>query len=149
MVFRKNWPPDSLSIIWIERQAALLRRRAAGELIKDVELDWLNLAEEIEAVGSNTRRDLRHGLARLLQHLPKCHYQPELRSRSWRAAIRTRRQEIEDLLADNPSLRPRLPEFLLRYLPAARADALEGNKPARSARIVAVHHRAGTWRRIA
>ena len=80
---------DEDFILWTERQATLLRRRAAGELINDVELDWLNLAEEIEAIGGNTRRELRHRLARLLQHLLKWHYQPEQRSRSWRATIRT------------------------------------------------------------
>jgi Domain of unknown function DUF29 len=112
-------------VLWTERQATLLRRRAAGELINDAELDWLNLAEEIEAVGGNTRRELRHRLARLLQHLLKWHYQPEQRSRSWRATIRTQRQEIEDLLADNPSLRVRLPEFFSAAYPRARVDALE------------------------
>jgi hypothetical protein len=92
--------------LWTEQQATLLRRRAAGELTNDAALDWLNLAEEIEAVGGNTRRELRNRLASLLQHLLKWHYQPELRSRSWRATIRTQRQEIEDLLADNPPCGP-------------------------------------------
>jgi hypothetical protein len=116
---------DEDFILWTERQATLLRRRAAGELINDGELDWLNLAEEIEAIGGNTRRELRHRLARLLQHLLKWHYQPEQRSRSWRATVRTQRQEIEDLLADNPSLRARLPEFVAAAYPRARADALD------------------------
>jgi hypothetical protein len=68
--------------LWSEQQAALLRRRAAGELINEAELDWYNIAEEIESVGGNTRRELRNRLARLLQHLLKWHYQPEHRSRS-------------------------------------------------------------------
>jgi hypothetical protein len=116
---------DEDFILWTEQQATLLRRRAAGELINDAELDWQNLAEEIEAVGGNTRRELRHRLVRLLQHLLKWHYQPERRSRSWRATIRTQRQEIEDLLADNTSLRAKLPEFFAVAFPRARADALE------------------------
>ena len=116
---------DEDFILWTEQQATLLRRRAAGELINDTELDWQNLAEEIEAVGGNTRRELRHRLTRLLQHLLKWHYQPERRSRSWRATIRTQRQEIEDLLADNPSLRAKLPAFVAAAYPRARADALD------------------------
>ena len=36
---------------WSERQAALLRRRAAGDLANAAELDWPNIAEEIEDVG--------------------------------------------------------------------------------------------------
>jgi hypothetical protein len=116
---------DEDFVLWTEHQATLLRRRAAGELINDAELDWLNLAEEIEAVGGNTRRELRNRLARLLQHLLKWHYQPELRSRSWRATIRTQRQEIEDLLAENPSLRPRLSELAAAAYRRARTDALD------------------------
>jgi hypothetical protein len=40
--------------LWTEQQAALLRRRAAGELVNDADLDWQNIAEEIEAAGGNT-----------------------------------------------------------------------------------------------
>ena len=116
---------DENFILWTEQQATLLRRRADGDLVNDAELDWRNLAEEIEAVGGNTRRDLRNRLTRLLQHLLKWQYQPELRSRSWRATVRTQRQEIEDLLADNPSLRAKLPEFITAAYPRARAAALD------------------------
>ena len=42
---------DSDILIWSERQADLLRRRAAGELVNDAALDWPNIAEEIEDVG--------------------------------------------------------------------------------------------------
>ena len=41
---------DSDIVEWSEHQAGLLRRRAAGELVNDAELDWSNIAEEIEAV---------------------------------------------------------------------------------------------------
>ena len=116
---------DEDFVLWTEQQATLLRRRAAGELVNDVELDWLNLAEEIEAVGRNTRRKLRNRPATLLRQLLKWQYQPVLRSRSWRATIRTQRQEIEDLLTDNPSLRARLPEFVAAAYPRARAATLD------------------------
>jgi predicted nucleic acid-binding Zn-ribbon protein len=110
---------------WSERQAELLRRRAAGELANEAEIDWQNIAEEIESVGDNTRHELRNRLARLLQHLLRWHYQPEHRSRSWQSTIRTQRQEIEDLLADNPSLKSKLPELFLTAYPRARTDALD------------------------
>jgi hypothetical protein len=42
---------DDDILVWSERQADLLRRRAAGELINEAELDWPNIAEEIEDVG--------------------------------------------------------------------------------------------------
>src|SRR5438270_13014652 len=41
---------DTDILTWSERQAALLRRIAAGERIND-EVDWPNVVEEIESVG--------------------------------------------------------------------------------------------------
>jgi Domain of unknown function DUF29 len=140
---------DEDFVLWTEQQASLLRRRAAGELVNDSELDWLHLAEEIEAVGGNTRRELRHRLVRLLQHLLKWQYQPELRSRNWRATIRTQRKEIEDLLVDNPSLRPRLPEFFAAAYSRARDAALEEDGAAQPACSITVHRRTGAWRCVA
>jgi hypothetical protein len=32
---------------WSERQAALLRERAAGKLVNEADLDWTNLAAKI------------------------------------------------------------------------------------------------------
>ena len=40
---------------WSERQGALLRRLAAGERVNDADLDWPNIAEEIETVGRSER----------------------------------------------------------------------------------------------
>jgi Domain of unknown function DUF29 len=115
---------DTDLLTWSERQAALLRRRAAGELVNDAAIDWSNVAEEIESVGRSERRELRNRLARLLQHLLKWRYQPEHRSRSWRTTIATQRREIEALLADSPSLRPTLPDVLAIAYRAARDDAI-------------------------
>jgi hypothetical protein len=111
--------------LWTEQQSLLLRRRAAGDLVNEAELDWLNLAEEIEAVGANTRRELRSRLVRLLQHLLKWHFQPDMRSRSWRATIRHQRQEIDDLLLENPSLLGKLSALFQAAYPRARSEALE------------------------
>ena len=111
-------------VLWSERQTDLLRRRAAGELVNDTGLDWTNIAEEIEAVGSSQRRELRSRMIRLLQHLLKWHYQPELRSRSWRATIAVQREDIEALLEDSPSLRRTLPDVLPRAYRSAREHAL-------------------------
>jgi hypothetical protein len=116
---------DTDILLWSERQAELLRRLAEGEQIDTDDLDWTNLAEEIEAVGISQRRELSNRMVRLLHHLLKYHYQPELRSRSWRSTIRTQRREIGDLLADSPSLRPTLAAALVRAYPNARQDALD------------------------
>ena len=46
---------DTDIVQWSQQQAELLRRRAAGELVNDADLDWPNIAEEIESVGNEQR----------------------------------------------------------------------------------------------
>ena len=110
--------------VWAEQQAALLRRLAAGERVNNAEPDWLNIAEELEAVGRSERRELRSRMERLLQHLLKWHHQPDYRSRSWQSTIRIQRREINAILDDNPSLRQTLPAVLTAAYPAARTEAM-------------------------
>jgi hypothetical protein len=43
---------DDDILLWSERLAGLLRRRAAGHPVNDAEIDWPNVAEEIESVGN-------------------------------------------------------------------------------------------------
>jgi hypothetical protein len=43
-------------VLWSEHQAALLRRIIAGELVNSAEIDWPNIAEEIESMGRSERR---------------------------------------------------------------------------------------------
>ena len=47
-------------LTWSEQQAALLHRIARGELVNSAELDWPNIAEEIE---SADRAAARGGIA--------------------------------------------------------------------------------------
>jgi len=97
---------------WSERQAALLRERAAGTLVNEADLDWTNIAEEIESVGINQKREVRRRLARICQHLLKWAFQPELQSRSWHATLAIQRRELKDVLKDSPSLKPFVAEVL-------------------------------------
>jgi hypothetical protein len=60
---------DTDILRWSERQADLLRRRAAGELINEAELDWPNIAEEIEDVGSNRLHAVESLLVQALRHM--------------------------------------------------------------------------------
>ena len=91
---------------WANQQAALLR---AGDLsAADVE----NIAEEIESMGRTEKRELVSRLGVLLTHLLKWQFQPGRRGMSWRATIRNQRRDLVDHLADNPSLKARLPEAL-------------------------------------
>lgn len=93
---------------WTRDQADLLR---GGRLTA---LDVEHLAEELESMGARERRELTNRLKVLIAHLLKWQCQPELRSRSWDATIREQRLSLQDLLDDNPSLRPLLDDQLNR-----------------------------------
>jgi hypothetical protein len=104
---------------WTKEQADALRRRATNAL------DWDNLAEEIESLGSSQRREIRSRLKILLVHLLKWKHQPEGRCGSWRGSIREARDQIEDLLEENPSLRTYPEECLPKAYASARRKALD------------------------
>lgn len=103
---------------WTKEQADALRRRAPNAL------DWDNLAEEIESLGSSQRREIRSCLKVLLVHLLKWKHQPEGRCGSWRGSIAEARDQIEDVLEENPSLREYPEEALPKAYARARAKAL-------------------------
>ena len=75
-------------------------------------LDIVNLVEEIESLGKQQRQELENRLAILLGHLLKWDYQPERRSKSWKATIREQRRAIQRLMQANPSLKPYLEEAI-------------------------------------
>lgn len=61
-------------------------------------------------MGRQERRELANRLQILLGHLLKGQYQSGRRRASGEAAIAVQRDDIQDLLRDNPSLKPFLPE---------------------------------------
>ncbi|WKT80273.1 DUF29 domain-containing protein [Thermosynechococcus sp. PP45] len=99
---------------WTLEQAKLLKAGDFGHL------DIAHLVEEIEALGRQERRELENRLGILIGHLLKWDYQPQKRSKSWRATIREQRRAVEKLISQNPSLQP--------YLPQAIAEAYESGK---------------------
>lgn len=107
---------------WANEQAALLR---AGRLS---EADIEHVAEEIETMGKTEKRELISRLKVLLMHLLKWRFQPGGRSTSWRLTIAEQRREVVDHLADNPSLKAKLPETMdSAYGGAVLAAARETN----------------------
>mgnify|MGYP000991017690 CR=1 len=94
---------DSDYCRWVGVMADRLRNRDAGAL------DWENLTEEIEDLGRMIRLELQRRLRTLLIHLLRWQLQPELRDGStWRGVICEQRFQIEDLLEESPSLKPKL-----------------------------------------
>lgn len=91
---------------WTQEQASLLR---SGQLS---ELDTQNLLEEIEAMGRSELRELVNRLKVLLIHLLKWKHQPSFRGRSWLLTIEEQRNQVDDVIGDNPGLKPKLPKAL-------------------------------------
>lgn len=109
---------------WANRQAALLR---AGRFDA---ADIAHIAEEIESMGRTEKRELISRLGVLLMHLLKWRFQPTLRGPSWRATIKVQRRELARHLADNPSLKAKLPDAMVdaygdAVLNAARETGLD------------------------
>src|SRR5271169_2992029 len=102
---------------WLMEQARHLRQSRLDALDRD------NLAEEIEALGREQFNKLVSALRVLMLHMLKWDHQTALRSRSWVLSIEEQRLEIADVLADNPGLRPRIAEAIVRAYRRARIEA--------------------------
>jgi hypothetical protein len=115
---------DSDFYAWSLEQAALLRAGRAGEA------DLEAIAEEIESMGKTEKRELVSRLTVLLLPLLKWRCQPAGPGNSWRLSIANARDEIADLLSDNPSLKAVLDEVTASaYRYARRNAAIETDLP--------------------
>ena len=109
---------------WAMGQAELIRRRSANEI------DWENVAEEIEGLGRQQRSELRSRLIVLLHHLLKWEVQTERRGRSWLSTIVEQRDQIAVELRDSPSLKVSQDEiFKEAYSTARKKAAIETRLP--------------------
>jgi hypothetical protein len=99
---------------WAREQVALLR---AGRFeAVDVE----HVAEELEGLSKSEFSRLRSTLRVLLMHMLKWDQQPEHRTPSWIFSIREQRRRFDDVLRENPGLKPRLAEARDAAYPDAR-----------------------------
>ncbi len=116
---------DSDFYLWTQRAAEGLR---AGNLASD---DLERAAEEIADMGKRDRRELQSRMMVLVMHLIKWAAQPQLRETStWLATINEQRTQIEDVLAQSPSLRAFLAIDLPSvYTKAAKQAAIETRIP--------------------
>ena len=97
---------------WVQDQVDALRQRR----IKDV--DWENVAEEIDDLGKSEKRALRSQLARLVEHLLKIEHAPaRIRSanlRAWEVSVRYARRAVLEMLEENPRLKSELKKIFAR-----------------------------------
>jgi hypothetical protein len=107
---------------WALEQARVLRERRATEL------DWDNLAEEVEDLARRDAHALQNNCEVLIAHLLKLtHASESLRRRNlrlWRLHIRNARRRIADLLAENPGLKKRTSESFSKAWPYGRDEAI-------------------------
>jgi hypothetical protein len=110
---------------WLIAQARALRTHQPAFL------DWAGIAEELESMAASEKRELKSRLIVLTAHLLKWRYasaQRPLHEASWRKTIREQRRALNDLLADNLSLKG-LPHTLLEstslYREHVRPDAVD------------------------
>ena len=102
---------------WVQQQAELLR---SGQFDQ---LDLENLLEEVESLGRSEKRALTSQIIRLYWHLLKWQYQPHKRSNSWAFSIEDARDEILELLDENPSFRRDLANWIVKSYEQARKKA--------------------------
>ena len=91
---------------WTQREAAKLRAAHAARV--NLDLDFENLAEEVESMGKSDLRAFENTLARVLEHLLKLEHSPALEPRpGWRSTVQVHRTAARRILDDSPSLRRR------------------------------------------
>jgi hypothetical protein len=103
---------------WALAQADALRRRATNEL------DFDNLAEEIDDLVRSSEHEIESRLENLLLHLLKWRYQPMLQCGSWRSSIIEARFCIARVLKKNSSLRGYPSAVVADLYPTAKVRAI-------------------------
>ena len=104
---------------WTRRQAELVRARRLDELDLD------HLPEEIESTGNEVLFAVQSYTRQALIHLLLLQFSPAVDPREhWADELDNFRDEIDQRLKGNPSLRPRMGEVLADQWPRARRRAL-------------------------
>jgi hypothetical protein len=107
---------------WANTQADAVRRRSANEL------DWDNIAEELEGLARQDAWELYNRFVVLVTHLLKWRHQADWRGPSWETTIRVQRKDIAKLLKRSPGLKSVQAEDFLDAFDRARLSAAEEMK---------------------
>ncbi|MFI3217624.1 MAG: DUF29 domain-containing protein [Methylococcales bacterium] len=91
---------DSDFNAWIQQNILLLKESRLNEI------DTKHLIEELEDRTKSDKRELVNRFVILIAHLLKWQYQPAMQSNSWSRTIDEQRDQINDGLIENPSLKP-------------------------------------------
>ena len=120
---------DTDILLWSEHQGALLRRRAAGELVNEADIDWPNIAEEVESVGRSQLSAVRSTIIQALVHDLKIQAWPQsLAVPGWQSDAIRFRQEAAEAFA--PFMQQRIDMARLFALAVRRLPAtIDGQPP--------------------
>lgn len=107
---------------WLQTQIDALRNHRLEEL------DWANLAEEVEDLGKSEKHSVESQVARISEHFLKIAYSPapiaNPNRRGWKLSIREARHQIRKLFRESPSLRRQTAELYADAYETARTAAL-------------------------
>lgn len=119
---------DTDILTWSERQAALLRRLAAGERVNE-DLDWANVIEEVESVGRSDLHAVESLLTQALLHELMARAWPDAPAVPlWRAEARLFREQAADRFTE--SMRHRLAVTrIYRYARSGLPETMDGRLP--------------------
>ena len=111
---------------WAIQQAAVLKRRDFDAV------DWDNVTGEIEALVTQQESSLKSQYARIIEHLLKLRYRTAREAGNvagWTISTDNARNQIEDLLEENPGLSPKQEHLFSRAWPRARRKAIDAFIP--------------------
>ena len=125
--------PDGLyehdALAWAERQAALLRRLAAGERLNEA-VDWPHVIDEVQDVGLSELRACRSLLRQALMRLLKLRAWPASSAAShWRDEAGVFLADAEDRFTPSMRQRVELDELYAKALRLAQAATDAAGEP--------------------
>jgi hypothetical protein len=110
---------------WTQSQAAKLRD--AGSRRVNADVDWENVAEEVESLGRSDFRGLKSHTARIIDHLLELEFSTAREPRrAWEQSVANHRHEAELIMRDSPSLRRRLADAVEECYADGRSLAARG-----------------------
>ena len=102
---------------WAVHTAQLLREKKMNEV------DFDGIIEELEEMGISNKHALTSRLALVITHLLKWQYQPNKRGHSWKYTIEEQRDEARNYLEENPSLKSKLADIMIKSYRSAMIKA--------------------------
>jgi len=102
---------------WAVQTAQLLKDRKMNEVNFD------EIVEELESLGRSEKHELINRLSLIMSHLLKWQFQPNMRGHSWKYTIREQRDQTKIHWEDNPGLKGKLDEIMMKAHKVAASKA--------------------------